>query len=66
MRSVADIRKLLLAGADKVSINSAAVANPDFVAEAGIDWKSYGKLIGERPSAQRVSADRKASVEARA
>jgi cyclase len=34
VRSVADIRKLLLAGADKVSINSAAVANPDFVAEA--------------------------------
>ena len=34
VRSVADIRKLLLAGADKVSINSAAVKNPDFVAEA--------------------------------
>ena len=34
VRAVADIRKLLLAGADKVSINSAAVANPDFVAEA--------------------------------
>ena len=33
-RSVADIRKLLLAGADKVSINTAAVKNPDFVAEA--------------------------------
>jgi imidazole glycerol phosphate synthase subunit HisF len=31
---VADIRKLLLAGADKVSINTAAVNNPDFVAEA--------------------------------
>ncbi|MBN9067771.1 MAG: imidazole glycerol phosphate synthase subunit HisF [Rhizobiales bacterium] len=34
VRSVADIRKLLLAGADKVSINSAAVADPDFVAQA--------------------------------
>jgi cyclase len=34
VRAIADIRKLLLAGADKVSINSAAVANPDFVAEA--------------------------------
>ncbi len=34
VRSVADIRKLLLAGADKVSINSAAVKSPDFVAEA--------------------------------
>ncbi|THF50344.1 imidazole glycerol phosphate synthase subunit HisF [Allorhizobium terrae] len=34
VRAVGDIRKLLLAGADKVSINSAAVNNPDFVAEA--------------------------------
>ena len=29
-----DIRKLLLAGADKVSINTAAVHHPEFVAEA--------------------------------
>ena len=34
VRSVGDIRKLLLAGADKVSINTAAVKDPDFVAEA--------------------------------
>jgi len=34
VRQLADIRKLLLAGADKVSINTAAVLNPDFVAEA--------------------------------
>jgi cyclase len=34
VRTVADIRKLLLAGADKVSINTAAVKNPDFVSEA--------------------------------
>jgi len=34
VRATADIRKLLLAGADKVSINTAAVNNPDFVAEA--------------------------------
>ncbi len=34
VRTIADIRKLLLCGADKVSINSAAVSNPDFVAEA--------------------------------
>lgn len=34
VRTTADIRKLLLCGADKVSINSAAVKNPDFVAEA--------------------------------
>lgn len=34
VRSVADVRRLLNAGADKVSINSAAVSNPDLVAEA--------------------------------
>ncbi|MGV8997613.1 MAG: imidazole glycerol phosphate synthase subunit HisF [Parvibaculaceae bacterium] len=34
VRSVDDVRKLLLAGADKVSINTAAVERPDFVREA--------------------------------
>ena len=34
VRDVEDIRQLLLAGADKVSINTAAVARPDFVREA--------------------------------
>ncbi len=34
VREVADIRNLLNAGADKVSINTAAVQNPDFVRKA--------------------------------
>jgi len=34
VRTVDDIRKLLLAGADKVSINTAAVHRPEFVGEA--------------------------------
>ncbi|HVI89485.1 MAG TPA: imidazole glycerol phosphate synthase subunit HisF [Dongiaceae bacterium] len=34
VRKTEDIRKLLLAGADKVSINTAAVNNPDFVRAA--------------------------------
>ncbi len=33
-RSVADIRKMIAAGADKVSVNSAAVANPTLITEA--------------------------------
>ncbi|WP_416326393.1 imidazole glycerol phosphate synthase subunit HisF [[Eubacterium] hominis] len=33
IRSVEDIRKLLLAGADKVSLNSAAVKNPSLIKE---------------------------------
>ncbi len=34
VRTLDDIRNLLLAGADKVSINSAAVSNPEFVKQA--------------------------------
>ncbi len=34
VRNLEDIRKLLLAGADKVSINTAAVTDPEFVGEA--------------------------------
>jgi imidazole glycerol-phosphate synthase subunit HisF len=34
IRTVQDIRRMLNAGADKVSINSAAILNPDFVREA--------------------------------
>src|SRR5690242_8641922 len=34
VRSVADVRRLLNAGADKVSINTAAVQSPELVAEA--------------------------------
>ena len=34
IRKVEDVRTMLMAGADKVGINTAAVFNPDFVAEA--------------------------------
>ena len=34
VRSIHDIRKLLLAGADKVSINTAAIQNPDLIKES--------------------------------
>ena len=40
VRSVADIDALLRAGADKVSINSAAVARPDFLSEAALRFGS--------------------------
>ncbi len=39
VRSVADVRRLLNAGADKVSFNSAAVANPQVIHEAS---QKYG------------------------
>ena len=40
VRTVEDVRKLLLAGADKVGINTAAVENPDFVREAATKFGS--------------------------
>jgi cyclase len=54
VREVADIRKLLLAGADKVSINTAAVKNPDFVREASD--KFGNQCIVVAIDAKRVSA----------
>ena len=55
VRQVSDIRKLLLAGADKVSINTAAVKNPDFVAEAAD--KFGDQCIVVAIDAKRVSGD---------
>ncbi len=46
-----------------VASASKAVLGEDMLAAAGIDWKAYIKLIGERPSAQRVAADRKVDAE---
>ena len=43
-----------------VSMATKNVYGEDLLAAGGIDWKPYSKMIGERPSAQRVLADRKA------
>jgi cyclase len=40
VREVADVRRLLNAGADKVGMNSAAVANPDLVSDASAKYGS--------------------------
>jgi cyclase len=40
VRTVADVRRLLVAGADKVSFNSAAVATPDVVRDAADKYGS--------------------------
>lgn len=55
VRTVEDIRKLLLAGADKVSINTAAVSNRQFVREAA---ERFGdQCIVVAIDAKRVSPD---------
>ena len=40
VRTVADVRRLLNSGADKVSFNSAAIANPDVIKEAADKYGS--------------------------
>jgi glutathione S-transferase len=46
-----------------VAMASRIVLGEDLLAAAGVDWKAYVKLIGERASARRVTADRKAEQE---
>jgi glutathione S-transferase len=43
-----------------IAMATKAVYGEDLLAAAGIDWKTYQRFVGERPSAQRVTADRKA------
>ncbi len=54
IRTTEDIRALLLAGADKASINSAAVANRDFVRQAAEKFGSQCVVVAI--DAKRVSA----------
>ena len=45
IRTVEDMRRLLLAGADKCSLNSAAVARPEFVGEAALKFGSQCVVV---------------------
>lgn len=47
-----------------VAMASKAVLGEDLLVAGGVDWKPYVQRVGERPSAQRVSADRKREQEA--
>jgi cyclase len=55
IRKLEDIRTMLNAGADKVSINTAAVFNPEFVGEAAAKFGSQCIVVAI--DAKRVSAD---------
>ncbi len=52
VRQVSDIRRLLNSGADKVSINTAGVLNPDLIGDSAA---LYGSLPG-RPQRHRAAA----------
>ena len=56
VRALEDIRTLLLAGADKVSINTAAVHRPEFVAEAAHKFGSQCIVVAV--DAKRSRGDR--------
>jgi cyclase len=45
LRSIADIRNVLRAGADKVAINTAAIKNPQFIREASLKFGSSTIVI---------------------
>ncbi|HEX2547096.1 MAG TPA: glutathione S-transferase family protein [Ramlibacter sp.] len=44
-----------------VGMATKAVYGEDLLLAAGLDYKAYVRFIGERPSAQKVNADRKAA-----
>jgi imidazole glycerol-phosphate synthase subunit HisF len=46
IRSVSDMRDVLLAGAEKVSVNSAAVLNPDIIRQGAEDFGSQCIVLG--------------------
>jgi glutathione S-transferase len=46
-----------------VGMATKAVYGDDLLASAGVDYKPYVKFIGERPTAQKVVADRKAATQ---
>lgn len=61
IRTVDDIRSILLAGADKVSVNSAAVHRPEFISEGATRFGSQcivvaidAKQTGQTPSGWEV------------
>jgi glutathione S-transferase len=45
-----------------VALATKKVLGDDLLAAAGIDWKGYAALIGARPHAQKVDADKKADA----
>lgn len=65
IKSIEDIRNLLLAGADKVSLNTAAVKNPDLIKQASqhfgaqcvvvaVDAKNSTMNISSSPTPEKI------------
>lgn len=56
IRSVADARKIILSGADKVSVNTAAVRRPDLIRELSLEFGAQAVVLAI--DARRQSPDR--------
>ncbi|MCR6671090.1 imidazole glycerol phosphate synthase subunit HisF [Devosia ginsengisoli] len=66
VRTIEDIRKLLLAGADKVAINSAAVNDPDFISRAADKFGNQCIVVSvdaKQRLDQRVGGDNRSEWE---
>ena len=46
-----------------VAMATKIVYGDDLLSAGGVDWKTYSRLVGARPAAQRVTSERKADEE---
>ena len=58
IRSVEDIRLMLNSGADKISVNSSAVANPDLIRAGAERFGKHGRKVGVALHRQHVRGAR--------
>src|SRR5581483_6843375 len=56
IRTVADARKIILAGADKISVNTAAVHRPDLIRELSLEFGTQAVVLAI--DARRSAADK--------
>ena len=56
IRSVEDFRALLREGADKISVNSAAIMRPELISEAADKFGSQCVVVPSTPGGERTEA----------
>ena len=55
IRSVADARRILMSGADKVSVNTAAVRRPELLTELSLEFGAQAVCWRSTPAAARLA-----------
>lgn len=60
IRSVGDARKILLSGADKVSVNTAAVRRPELIGELSLEFGAQAVVLAIDAKRRPASADKTA------